>query len=214
MGKAIDITGQVFGELKAIRFSGRNALRQTTWECECTCGNKVIVSSCHLRYGHTRPCGCLRIKTTINRSFRHGKARRGRAATEYRSWQAMIKRCCDSDNPKYKDYGGREITVCERWRNSFKEFLKDMGEPSETANTIERIDVNGNYEPSNCRWATPDEQARNKRSNIRLTINGQTLCVAEWSRKLGIPDTRIRGRLRLGWSSEQALDARNYRPRA
>ena len=210
MTGTVNLAGQIFGELTVVRLVGRNKHKHYAWDCQCKCGKTVVVTSGHLRSGHTRSCGCLRDRATASRSIRHGKARRGAATGEYRSWQCMIRRCCNQNDPKFKDYGGRGITVCEQWRASFETFFEDMGDQSGTANTIERIDVNGNYEPSNCRWAASDEQAINKRSNVRITAEGVTLCIAEWSRKLGIPADRIRGRLRLGWPPELALTVQKY----
>ena len=121
----------------------------------------------------------------------------------YRVWRAMRNRCARVKNKDYADYGGRGITVCERW-NSFESFLSDMGPRSEGM-TIERHNANGNYEPSNCRWATRLEQAHNKRNNVHLTANGKTQTMSEWARELGVNHTAIVYRLKAGWSVERAV---------
>lgn len=128
-----------------------------------------------------------------------------RAVPERGCWQAMLARCYDNKNRSFKNYGGRGIGVCERWRESFDAFLEDMGRRPSPRHTVDRADPNGNYEPSNCRWATPKEQARNMRRNHVVTAFGKAQCLAAWSEELGVPLTRIRDRLRLGWDAERAL---------
>jgi hypothetical protein len=121
----------------------------------------------------------------------------------YESWAQALQRCCNPNDNDYPKYGGRGITVCERWRE-FASFLADMGERSEGM-TLEREDVNGNYEPGNCRWATKAEQTRNKRDTVRVTINGATRCVMEWCREFGVSHHRVYARIARGWSPERAL---------
>jgi hypothetical protein len=115
----------------------------------------------------------------------------------------MIQRCTNPNNPRYARYGGRGIAVCERWR-SFESFLQDMG-PRPEGKTLDRVNVDGDYEPGNCRWATPAEQNRNMKRNRVLEWNGRSLCVCDWAKQLGISPITLRSRLRLGWTVEQAL---------
>lgn len=128
-----------------------------------------------------------------------------RRVPERGCWQQMQRRCYNPAHPYYACYGGRGIRVCERWRTSFQAFLADMGPRPSLAHTVDRIDANGHYEPSNCRWATPSQQARNMRTSRRITWRGTTQSMADWADELNIPAGSIRDRLRLGWSVEQAL---------
>lgn len=123
---------------------------------------------------------------------------------EYKTWVSMIERCEKPTCPCYRNYGGRGITVCERW-HIFDLFLRDMGVRPSRGHSIERLDNNGNYEPANCEWATVKEQSRNRRSNSRLTLHGKTMCVTDWAITLGIPPTTIWSRMARGWSVERML---------
>ena len=127
---------------------------------------------------------------------------------EYRTWRAMKARCHNTIDPKCANYGGRGIRVCERWANSFEAFLEDMGRKPSPRHSIDRVDNDGNYEPSNCRWATPKEQANNqrlKRSARMVEWNGKTQTMSDWARELGISVTLIHYRLEKGWSPAEAL---------
>lgn len=124
---------------------------------------------------------------------------------EYNSWRAMIRRCYLTSQPGYANYGGRGIVVCERWLNSFRTFRSDIGLRPSSEHTVDRINVNGNYEPSNCRWATRAEQNSNRRDNVMLSVNGETASLAEWSRRAGRSKSTIQDRLKLGWSHRDAV---------
>jgi hypothetical protein len=134
----------------------------------------------------------------------HGATPGGKRTPEYRSWRSMLSRCTNANYRNYRHYGGRGITVCERWRSSFMAFLADMG-PRPAGTTLDREDRNGNYEPGNCRWATPEVQNSNSSQNRYLTLNGETLTRSEWARRLGCSHGALAGRQRLGWSDEQVL---------
>ncbi len=137
---------------------------------------------------------------------KHGHARKGSLTKEFVCWLNMRRRCYYQKHHRHSDYGGRGIAVCERWRNSFGNFLADMGPKPSPRHTLERIDNDGNYEPGNCRWATPKEQSNNTRRNRTLTLNGRAMHLHQWAKELGIGRRTIAARIDVyGWTVEQAL---------
>lgn len=162
MGKLIDLTGVKFGRLTVIKRDDTKDSK-VKWICKCLCGNYKPVYGSYLRSGETESCGCLRKESLIKRSTKHGNAPREGVSPEHSTWHAIKQRCGNPNHKRYKDYGGRGISICDRWNNSFMDFLSDMGEKPSPKHSIERIDVNKNYEPDNCKWATTLEQARNQR---------------------------------------------------
>lgn len=192
----LDHTGQTFGRWKVLR----RAPNSKDWECVCSCGRTKVVCGAHLRSGASRSCGC----GPRRGNFRHGHGCKGKESKTYQTWHSMLNRCRNEHCEKWKDYGGRGITVCERWLQ-FVNFLADMGERP-AGMMIERIDNNGNYEPSNCRWATRKEQGRNKRNNFLVAYEGRTQCLSAWSEELNMPTGLIQQRLaRLNWPIDRAL---------
>lgn len=161
MGKFIDRTGQVFGRLTVTQLHSK-VPHPTRWKCICVCGKEVIVIGADLQKGLTQSCGCLRREKAASMFTKHGKAR----GSTYKAWLNMVQRCQNEKHPRYSNWGGRGISVCERWQ-IFENFLEDMGEKPSPELTIERIDNDGNYEPGNCKWATMAEQNWNKRNTIR-----------------------------------------------
>lgn len=202
--------GDVFGQLTVIAYGVRDRHGRLLRVCQCYCGVVLPVFAGHLRDGHTRSCGCLELQSRQGRNANRaalaaarGRYHRGHPTT-YSTWRAMIYRC---ENERYRDYpkyGGRGIYVCDRWRESFDAFLGDMG-PRPPRMTIDRIDVNGNYEPGNCRWATSKVQSNNRRHHYRLTRSGVTKTLAEWAREAGLQAGTVRRRLRCGWDVDRAL---------
>jgi hypothetical protein len=162
MSKMVDITGQRFARLIVLNDAGRNQRGLVLWLCCCDCGNKIIVPGICLRSKNTRSCGCLQRDIARKIHLVHGHMPHRAPTKTYNSWMAMRQRCNDPGQKHYNRYGGRGIKVCERW-SSFENFLADMGERP-AGLTLDRYpDNDGNYEPGNCRWATPAEQRKNQR---------------------------------------------------
>ena len=221
--KGIDLCGYRFGMLKVLeesapqiysRLPGQGGGTCRKFLCECDCGKRKVISMKALRSGATTSCGCRIGKVASERQLRHGHARHGRVTRTYKTWLGMKDRCNNPNNRAYGNYGGRGITVCERWRgeNGFENFLEDMGTKPKGL-SLDRIDNNGNYEPGNCRWATSKQQARNYRRNHNITFRGQTKTLREWSEETGINYGTLSKRIR-NWPIEKALThpAREARP--
>lgn len=179
----------------------------------CDCGKETIIGIYDVTYGHTSSCGCYRIENQKQSATTHGATRDRNNPPEYRAWKAMKARCYDKNNISYQNYGGRGIVVCEKWLNDYSAFLADVGEKPTPQHTIDRIEVNGNYEPSNVRWATKIEQMRNTRLVHPVTINGVTKLICEWAEISKVPEESISSRLRSGWDVERAVFCPITRPR-
>ncbi len=190
--KPTDISGIRYGLWTVISRSGR-IRREATWNVRCECGFITILAGSDLRRGNTLSCRSCAQKT-------HGKT----LTSEYINWKGMIQRCTNPGAPQFEDYGGRDITVCERWRK-FENFLLDMGCRPTPRHSIDRKNTNGNYEPENCRWSTVKAQANNRRNNTMLSMRGITLTLSEWCDKIGVPYERAKLRIRRGWAAERAL---------
>lgn len=180
-GRIRDVSGQKFGLLTAIRIVGADKFKRKLWLCQCDCGGTSVVMIGQL--GITQSCGCLRRKT------KHGMW----DTRVYRIWSKMLSRCRDANNTNFRNYGGRGISVCERWYD-FESFYSDMGDPPHRG-SIDRIDSNGNYEPGNCRWSNFHDQSRNKRTTVNLTYRGVTMCLKDWADKLGLSVPAFRKRI-------------------
>ena len=193
-----DRKGEVCGKLTAERIDQKTSYGEYRWLYRCECGGTTVQHP--QAAGVTGHCGCLTHERHSKRSTKHGQV--GELA--YNSWCNMKSRCSNPKNPHYEKYGGRGISVCDDWQNSFVNFFRDMGErPSGT--TLERIRNNGNYEPGNCCWATKKEQQNNRRNNVILTIKGVSRTIAEWAFIVDVKQSTISSRLRLGWSHEDAV---------
>lgn len=200
-----NITGERFGRLVVIKREGSNSEWETMWLCQCDCGATKIIRGKCLRRGTTQSCGCLQLEGS--RNSKHNIVHGGTGSPEFVSWQSMRNRCNNPNDKDYPHYGGRGISICKRWNESFSAFLADMGTRPTPKHSIDRWpDNNGNYEPGNCRWATVKQQANNRRSNRWLVHNGKTMTLTQWSEATGILKTTIRERLRRGWSIACALD--------
>lgn len=198
----VDHAGEQIGYLKVIGYVGADN-RRSMWLCRCKCGRFVRLAHTTLASSRQNSCGCLRSALASTRSKTHGLC--AAKSSLVAKWHAMVKRCHDPENREFHNYGGRGIIVCDRWRFDIRSFAADMGEPPTSKHSLERIDVNGNYEPSNCRWATSFDQTRNMRRNRTITIGGITRCVADWCAAIGISATDAYHRVGRGWSWEKAL---------
>ena len=181
-----DISGQKFGLLTAIRFIEMDRHNHSVWLFQCECGARVRKVAGHALNGHTRSCGCRTFKLRSDSLRKHGHTtyRHGRSST-YGSWVAAKTRCTNSNAPQYEGYGSRGISMCKRWSDSFAAFLEDMGEKPD-GYTIERIDVNGDYEPSNCKWIPAKDQAKNKRNSVFVVFRGKRMAACDAAELLGI----------------------------
>lgn len=199
-----DMIGKRFGQLvvvgKGQTYYRPNGKTYYKFLCKCDCGNTKMINGYSLRKGITKSCGCIRKDC--------GARTHGKTGTKlYNTWICMRNRCNYDRDKEYKDYGGRGIKVCKEWDESFDNFCAwAMENGYKEGLSIDRIDVNGNYEPSNCKWATRYEQDRNKRNNVMLTYNGETRCLTDWAEYLGINKRTLENRVKtLGWSAEKAL---------
>lgn len=160
-GVRIDLTGRTFGRYTVLGYAEKRH-RKLYWHCRCSCGTEKLVHGDHLKAGATKSCGCLNAENARAALTKHGGASSKGRHPLYGTWCGMIRRCELENLPAYKYYGGRGIKVCAEWRYDFARFLADMGEKPSSIHSIDRIDPDGNYEPSNCRWATPKQQSENR----------------------------------------------------
>lgn len=195
------MTGRRFGRLVVLRLAPRrDGVARRYWLCVCDCGNTSETSTNLLTSGHTSSCGCLHREQLAARNRTHGL----RDRPEYTVWSLMRRRCLNEGEPGFPNYGGRGIKICQRWLR-FENFYADMGPRPTRSHSLDRIDNDGNYEPTNCRWATREQQARNTRRNRFVTAMGRTLTCSEWDRERGFSAGRVQCRLSMGWSEEDAV---------
>lgn len=209
-----DLTNQVFEKLTVIKFAGiqgTSSRSVSTWECRCSCenGTVIIVRAYNLKSGAVRSCGCL-IRDTSG-------THRLSSSPEYKTWRRIKNRCYRKKDDHYECYGERGIVACWSWRESFVKFLADMGKRPSKKHSIDRIDNNGHYScgkceecvangwPANCRWATKEQQMRNKRSNHTVLFNDQIKTLVEWSEITGFSYNTLKSRLARGWSAKDTL---------
>jgi hypothetical protein len=186
----------VFGKLICVELAGIDKHRVAMWRCKCECGNELVTAAGNLTKGYTKSCGCS------NKTIKHGLHGK---TNIYGVWKGIRARCFRKTEPSYKRYGGRGISVCAEWLE-FKPFYDwAISSGYEKRLTIERINNDGNYEPSNCKWATLAEQQNNKRNNIKITKNNQTKTASQWGKELGIMPCTIYSRIRYGWAKEELL---------
>ncbi|HOW46093.1 MAG TPA: hypothetical protein P5305_01395 [Rubrivivax sp.] len=201
--RGIDMTGLRYGSLVGVCVEGRSLRNgNLMWRFKCDCGQDHVADGHAVRSGNTSSCsGCGRGRSAAA-ATRHGMSR----SPEWMAWRNMKSRCYYSGNTEYHNYGGRGIQVCAEWVDSFAAFVASVGLRPSADHSLERDDVNGNYEPGNCRWATPVEQANNRRSSRRVTFGGVTDTLAGWSRRTGLRFHVLQQRIvRLNWPVERAL---------
>lgn len=190
-GKIVDLIGLTFGKLTVMEYVGRTATKQPAWRAGCECGQSVIVLSRELVSTDTKSCGCLKKEILLARN-RELATHWSSNTPEYRAWTGAKARCYNSSGKDYSRYGARGIRMCPQWLTSFDTFLADMGRRPSQQHSLDRINVNGNYSPENCRWSLPKEQALNRRS----TKFFEGKCLADWAKELGITPTAVYKRVK------------------
>lgn len=201
--KRIDLSDRILGRLKVLgptKSEKKQNKSRLFWLCRCECGTEVWALSSQLIKGSQRSCGCLRTENVRTMHLTHGLTGTG----EYESWAGMVRRCTNSESVDFPHYGGRGITICDRWKNDVHAFIADMGKRPK-AKSIGRIDNDGNYTPENCRWETATEQLRNTTRTHWITFKGETLSLAEWAERLGLSYVCLFHRIERGWELERAL---------
>lgn len=209
MGKKIDLTGATFGRLSVIQEApskkGSNGSSRCAWQCKCECGNTIVATTRDLRKGDVRSCGCLKSDAVIERMTVHGDSR----TRLHNIWKAMRRRCNDEKHRDYHYYGGRGVRVCDEWDKDYATFKRwALSNGYSDGLTIDRINVDGNYSPDNCRWLTAKEQANNRRSNRVYSYLGKEYNIRELSDMRHIPYTTLYMRLRAGWDLTRALESK------
>lgn len=210
MSKFVDLTNHRFGRWSVLERAA-SAGRRTMWTCRCSCGTTRAVEASNLRNGLSSSCGCLMRQRAREANRTHGLT----GTPEHRSWKSMISRCTQPSSRDFADYGGRGISVCARWRSSFANFFEDMGPRPSLGHSLDRIDVNGDYEPENCRWANAKEQARNRRTSHVVTFLGRSMSLAEACEAAGLPYGLVHDRIStLGWPAAVALSTPAHEKRS
>lgn len=210
----IDELGKKYNRLTVIAASERRTMKGGVyWVCLCECGNEVEIRANDLRNGNAYSCGCYAKEQRLKANTKHGCGGKNRTS-EYNIWYAMTQRCTYKKCPQYKDYGGRGIKVCNRWLK-FENFISDMGLRPSLNHSLDRFpNINGDYEPNNCRWATRYEQDRGKRSNIWFEINGVKKCQQDWAVELGTHSKIIIYHLKKGRSFQWIYNHFKQKPNA
>lgn len=204
IGPYKEMIGKTFGRLKVVKRLHRPKGKDYIWECICICGKTKQTYGSLLRKGNTKSCGCLRYEQ-ISKLGKLTKTHGMNKTKAYNSWQNLVQRTTNPNHRDYHHYGGRGINLDPKWLK-FENFYEDLGAPPSPKHSIDRIDVNGNYEPGNCRWATHKEQNNNKRNTVFIEFNGQTKTLNEWGFILDMKPNMIYTRLfRYNWSIEKTL---------
>ncbi len=206
-----NIAGQTFDRVTVLSLAGIRA-KKTHFNCRCSCGKELVISADKLKSGHTRSCGCLLTDFASRLNYRHGESSGGKPTAEFKCWQGIKERCLTTTNRAYPSYGGRGITVCSRWLDSFEAFLADMGRRPSADHSIDRIDNNGPYSPENCRWAIKKTQNNNRRSTKVVKVKDFEGSFKSACEHFGVPYKTAHQRVRLlGWTMEQAIFGKEQR---
>lgn len=207
MSRTIDLTGRVYGNLTVLKALDKRKNKNVVWLCKCICGEYAEVATGSLKSGNTKSCGCLAKLRLGNKMRTHGMSN----TLIYKKWQKMRERCSNSRRKDYKHYGGRGISVCVEWQNGFVPFYNWAIANGHHDNLeLDRKNNDGNYEPSNCRWATRSQQMMNTRQNNRITINGEIKTLKEWSLISGLHVTTIKSRINVGYKDGQIISKEKY----
>ena len=199
-GKRLEIAASdEFNDLTVVGFVRKRGTRYIY--CRCRCGNFCVAEPSRLVSGKTKSCGCYHRRVLGDNRRTHGLSR----SLEYSVYQQMLERCYDSSHRAYRNYGGRGIRVCVRWRHSILAFVQDVGHRPDKSHTLDRINNEGDYELGNCRWVLRATQNRNKRTNVLVTHNGETKCLTDWAKEYGVNHVTLSYRLKQGWDTTRAL---------
>lgn len=195
--KFVNLTGNKYNYLTVISYT-----ENSRWLCKCVCGKEKIICGHHLKARRTQSCGCLHKENAAKINFLHGKSN----TAENLAWKNIKQRCLNPKNKHYKNYGGRGITICDRWRDSFENFLEDMGERPSPKHSIDRIDNNQGYYKENCKWSTKSEQNSNKRNSNNAIYKDKRTTLVSLAKEYNIKKSTLNNRLHLGWSLEKAIE--------
>ena len=200
--KFVDITGNRYSKLTVVSYAGMRG-RQLLWNCVCDCGGECIKYGTQLKYRANQDCGC---------EYNLAGEYKAKYAKEYSHWRSMRNRCLNINSDGYEYYGGAGVKICERWK-SFPAFMEDMGPQPTPSHTLDRYpNQTGDYEPNNCRWATPKEQCNNRRNNTLVTIDETTRTMQEWCDIYGVSKNIVCKRLKRGWDAKDAVFTKSLRP--
>ena len=214
MPQTRDITGEKYHKLTAIK-RVENINGRVTWEFRCDCGNTIYLNKDRVLAGNDHSCGCQKRKQCGSLNYIHGKT----DTPLYEIWKSMKQRCCNQNVSNYHNYGGRGIKVCDEWMRDFKAFYDwAITNGWKKGLSIDRINNDGDYSPSNCKWSTRTEQLNNTRQNKLLSYKGKIQTISQWAREIGMKEETLRTRLNLGWDVEKALTTpirkhKEYSPR-
>lgn len=213
-GRPVDLVGRRYGRLTVVADAGRRGKYMVrSWHCVCDCGNTLIVNSNRLYSGQTQSCSCLRREHCADRLRTHGMC----GTKEHKTWLNVRRRCLDPNCPAYREYGAKGITVCNGLAGKFEDFYAVLGDAPSPHHSIDRADGTKGYTCGKCdhckengwqlnvRWLTPAEQNRNKKNNRLFTLNGETMCLEDWAKRIGISPGGLHRRKEEGWSDEEAL---------